>query len=310
MKLLHPWFLLLFLIYVPLIINYIRRRKQSEPTLEMSSLAPLATRHSSWRVKLMPVCFGLRLLAMGCIIVSLCRPQTSDAKLHLQTEGTDIVMALDLSTSMNGMDITPTRFQAARNIASNFIMQRENDNVGLVGFGNESLTFVPLTSDQSAVTNSIRTLSPGILGPQTALGDGLLSAINRVLGGKAVSKSVILLTDGTNTAGEVSPLMAADVAKEKGVKVYTIGMGVNGSQDLDEQTLQSVADATGGKYFRATDRQTLQQVFDEIDKLEKSEIDSDSYVRWQDNFMPWIAGALICLVISFVCRYTLLRRIP
>ncbi|MCM1224038.1 MAG: VWA domain-containing protein, partial [Lachnospiraceae bacterium] len=173
---------------------------------------------------------------------------------------------------------------------------------------------------------TIRSLSPGALGPQTALGDGLLGAINRAMGGKAVSKSVILLTDGTNTAGEVTPLVAADVAKQKGVKVYTIGVGDQqqyvdptmaqfygygtSGNELDEETLKAIARTTGGEYFRATDNNTLQQVFDKIDKLEKSEIESDTFVRWQDNFTPWIVAALILLFISYLCRYTILRRIP
>lgn len=319
MKLLHAWGLLLLLIYIPLIYNYIKRKKNSEPTLEVSSLNALTKHHSTWRTKLMTAFFILRMLAIGCIIVALCRPQVHDKRMKLQNEGTDIVLALDLSTSMNTPDMQPTRFEAARNIAINFVKQRENDNIGLVGFGAESLTFMPLTGDEATVVNAIRSLNPGNLGGQTALGDGLVSAVNRVLGGQAISKSVILLTDGTNTAGEVSPLVAADVAKEKGVKVYTIGVGSNGYVDpfsgemlseLDNETLQSIADATGGKYFRATDTATLQNVFNEIDRLEKSKIDSENYVRWQDDFMPWIGAAIVLLLMAFICRYTLLRRIP
>lgn len=323
MKLLHPWLLLLFLIYIPLTINYFKRKKDSEPSLEVSSLRALASHRNTWRTKLMTVCFIFRLLAIGCIIIALCRPQKHDAKLHMQSEGTDIVLALDLSTSMLESDLQPNRFEAARQIASNFVQHREDDNLGLVGFGAESLTFTPLTQDVPTVISALRTLSPGMLGGQTALGDGLLNAVNRVLGGKAVSKSVILLTDGRNTAGEVTPLMAADVAKQKGVKVYTIGVGSDmntelmsmmpsgvTNSDLDEETLKQISDLTGGQYFRATDNATLQKVFNEIDKLEKSKIESDNYVRWQDNFTPWIAAALLLLLIAYVCRYTLLRRIP
>ncbi|MCM1320358.1 MAG: VWA domain-containing protein [Muribaculaceae bacterium] len=323
MKLLHPWLLLLFLLFIPLIVNYIRRKKNSEPTIEVSSLRALVGHHNTWRTKLMTICFVLRLLAVGCIIIALCRPQKHDARMHLQSEGTDIVLALDLSTSMTEIDLQPNRFEAARQIAANFVQHRQDDNLGLVGFGAESLTFTPLTQDVPTVISALKTLSPGMLGGQTALGDGLLNAVNRVLGGNAVSKSIILLTDGRNTAGEVTPLMAADVAKQKGVKVYTIGVGAEMdprmasmlptgavSSDLDEETLQQISDMTGGQYFRATDNATLQKVFNEIDKLEKSKIESDNYVRWQDNFTPWIAAALLLLLIAYVCRYTLLRRIP
>lgn len=326
MKLLHPWLLLLFLIYVPLLVNYFKRKKDSEPSIEVSSLRALVSHHNTWRTKLMTACFILKLLAIGCLIIAICRPQKHDAKLHMQSEGTDIVLALDLSTSMLESDLQPNRFEAAKQIASDFVQRRDDDNLGLVGFGAESLTFTPLTQDIPTVLSSLRTLSPGMLGGQTALGDGLLNATNRVLGGKAVSKSVILLTDGRNTAGEVTPLMAADVAKQKGVKVYTIGVGADANaqmrammsmmptdvanSDLDEETLKQIADLTGGQYFRATDNATLQKVFNEIDKLEKSKIESDNYVRWQDNFTPWIAAALLLLLIAYLCRYTLLRRIP
>lgn len=324
MTLKHPWLLLLLLVLVPLIVNYVRRRKSADPALSVSTLSPLKKQHGTWRTKLMTLAFVMRLLAMACIIVALCRPQKFDDTIHAQTEGTDIVLALDVSGSMGTPDFTPNRFESARTIASDFVKHRENDNIGLVGFAGESLTYMPLTTDRAAVLNTIRMLNLGSLGTGTALGDGLVSAINRVLGGKAVSKSVILLTDGSNNAGEVDPRMAADIAKQKGVKVYTIGVGSdvssdpymvqlvgpNASADLDEETLDYIARSTGGKYYRAKDTRALQQIFDEIDSLEKTKIDMDNYVRWQDNFMPWIAAAIALLLCAYVCRYTLLRRIP
>lgn len=323
MTLKNPWLLLLLLVYVPVIVYYIRRRKSSDPTLDVSTLAPIASCHGSWRTKLMTLCFVLKLLAIGCIIVALCRPQTHDDSVHSQVEGTDIVLAMDVSGSMQARDFVPNRFEAARSIASDFVKHRENDNIGLVAFAGESLTFMPLTTDRASVLNTIRMLNIGSLGDGTAIGDGLVSAVNRVLGGKAVSKSVILLTDGSYNAGEIDPLMAADIARQKGVKVYTIGigsdissdpygayMGAGTSMDLDEETLTQIARVTGGKYYRAKDTGSLQQIFNEIDKLEKTKIDADGYVRWQDNFMPWILASLALLLISLVCRYTCLRRIP
>lgn len=319
----HPWLLLLLLVYVPIIIDYIRRRKTSDPTLEVSTLASLAACHGTWRTKLMTVCFVMKLLAIGCVIVALCRPQIHDDSVRTQVEGTDIVLAMDVSGSMQARDFVPDRFEAARAIASDFVKHRDNDNIGLVAFAGESLTFMPLTTDRATVLNTIRMLNIGSLGDGTAIGDGLVSSVNRVLGGKAVSKSVILLTDGSNNAGEVDPRMAADIARQKGVKVYTIGvgsdmsadpysayMGGGAALDLDEETLTHIAQTTGGKYYRATDTRSLQQIFDEIDKLEKTKIDADNYVRWQDNFMPWIVAAVVLLLMSLVCRYTWLRRIP
>jgi Ca-activated chloride channel family protein len=323
MMLKHPWLLLLFLIYVPVIINYVRRRKSSDPTLEVSTLSALASYRGTWRTRMMTWCFVLRLLAIGCIIVAICRPQKHDDSVHSQIEGTDIVIAMDVSGSMQTNDFVPNRFEASREIASDFVRHRENDNIGIVAFAGESLTYMPLTTDRATVLNTIRMLNIGVLGNGTAIGDGLVSAINRVLGGKAVSKSVILLTDGSNNAGEVDPLMAADIAKQKGVKVYTIGIGSDISQDpyssylnvgaaydLDEETLTHIAKTTGGKYYRATDKESLQQIFKEIDKLEKTKIDADNYVRWQDDFMPWIGAAIVLLLLSLIFRYTWLRRIP
>lgn len=324
MMLKYHWLLLLLLIYVPIIIFYIKGRKNADPHVEVSTLSPFAKHSGSWRVKLMHVCFALKLLTIGCVIVALCRPQKYDASVNSQTEGTDIVVAMDVSASMQANDLVPNRFEASRRIASGFVEKRNNDNIGVVAFAGESLTYMPLTTDRSAVMNTIRMLNLGALGNGTAIGDGLVSAINRVLGGRAVSKSIILLTDGSNNAGEIDPQTAAQIAKQKGVKVYTIGIGDDqtpglysqygmGSSiplELDEESLQQIAQTTGGKYFRATDTKTLQSVFDEIDKLEKSKIDVDNFMRMEDNFMPWIGVAILLLLIELVMRYTLLRRIP
>lgn len=324
MMLKYPWLLLLLLIYIPIIIFYIKGRKNADPHIEVSTLSAFTKNHSSWRLKLMHVCVVLKLLTIGCVIVALCRPQKYDSSVNSQTEGTDIVVAMDVSASMQVNDLLPNRFEASRRIASDFVEKRENDNIGVVAFAGESLTYMPLTTDRSAVMNTIRMLNLGALGNGTAIGDGLVSAINRVLGGRAVSKSVILLTDGSNNAGEIDPQTAAQIAKQKGVKVYTIGIGDDNSSgtyspygpassiplELDEESLQQIAQTTGGKYFRATDTKTLQDIFDEIDKLEKSKIDVDNFVRTEDNFMPWIGVALILLLLELIVRYTLLRRIP
>lgn len=321
----YPWLLLLFLIYIPLIYFYVSRIRKGDACLKVSTTAAFSHASLPWRVWMMHVNFLFKLAAIGCLIVALCRPQIHDSKTNSEIIGTDIVVALDISASMETPDLVPNRFDAARKIASNFVEKRDHDNIGLVAFAGEALTFMPLTTDRTAVMNSISHLMMGSLGDGTAIGDGLVSAINRVLGGTAVSKSVILLTDGSNNAGEIDPLTAAQIARQKGVRVYTIGIGRNDVMNLssmygnintavpveiDEESLTAIADITGGKFFRATDNQALENVFTEIDKLEKSRINVDNFSRTDDNFMPWIGAALILLLLNLILTYTLLRRIP
>lgn len=210
-------------------------------------------------------------------------------------------------------------------ILTSFINQRVNDNISLIVFSGESLSLMPLTNDRAALVNSVRNINPGILNDGTAIGDGVSSAINRLTSGKAKSKSIILLTDGTNNAGEVAPFTAAQLAKQKGIKIYTIGVGTNGSiqitdpygfstttmeTKIDEGTLKNMAEMTKGKYFRATDSKALGNIFAEIDKLEKTELDVERFTQTDENFMPWLYLAFTALALSFVLRYTILRRIP
>lgn len=324
MTLLHPWLLLLLLINVPIIALYIYGRNTANPSLTVSSVSAIKKK-GSYKVWLMHACFILKLVAIDCLIVALCRPQTHDSLINSSISGTDIVLALDISASMETPDMNPTRFDAALKMASDFVQKRDHDNMGLVAFAGESLTFLPLTTDRSAMLNSIAHLQLGSLGNGTAIGDGLVSAINRVLGGKAVSKSVILLTDGSNNAGEVDPLTAAEIAKQKKVRVYTIAVGKPGSVpvssfygnvttnvpvEIDEETLQKIATVTHGKFFRARDTDALQEVFDEIDRLERSKIDVDNFKRTDDHFMPWVGAALAAFALQLILRLTLLRRIP
>lgn len=235
---------------------------------------------TSYRVYLKHGLFILRLLAIGCVIVILCRPQTHNKWISSNVEGTDIVIALDMSTSMLAQDFTPDRFGAAKEVAAKFVQGRETDNIGLVVFAGECFTQTPMTNDKTILLNSINSLEMGMLEDGTAIGDGLATAINRIVDGKAKSKSIILLTDGSNNTGLVAPETAADIAREKGIKVYTIGVGSNGSAlspvginyygkieydylkvTIDEKTLKSIADKTGGRYYRATDNQALENIF-------------------------------------------------
>ncbi len=320
-----PGLLWLLLIILPLTGYYIWKWRRSNPAMGLSSLDAFAKLPTSWKVWLMWGVFGLEMGALGCVIVALARPQTYD---HLRTsriEGTDIVLALDISGSMMASDFEPNRFEAAKSITQKFINSRTDDNLALVIFAGESLSLMPLTNDRAALVNALENVKPGALADGTAIGDGLSSAINRILSGQAKSKSIILLTDGSNNSGDVPPPTAAEIAKNKGIKVYTIGVGTNGSiqiQDpygfstttmetkIDEESLRSIAQMTGGKYFRATDRRMLQKVFEEIDSLEKTTLDVNRFTRTDENFQPWVLAAIGLLSVAFILRWTILRRIP
>lgn len=291
----------------------------------MSSVVPFEKLPVSWKVVMMHVNFGLQLVAIGALIVALCRPQSHDYLRSSRIQGTDIVLALDISSSMLATDFEPTRFEAAKDVAIKFVNERKDDNIGFVAFSGESLSLMPLTNDKAALVNAISNVKAGDLKDGTAIGDGLSSAINRIVSGQAKSKSIILLTDGTNNAGDVQPSTAAQIAKQKGIKVYTIGVGTNGTiqitdpygfssttmeTKIDDATLEEIARTTNGKYFRATDENMLRKVFDEIDKLEKTTLDVDRYTQTEEDFMPWVWVALCAMALHLLVRYTVLRRIP
>lgn len=325
MTLKYPWMLSFFILYVPLIWWYLKKNRNSTPSIGMSSLSAMASMPRSWKEYVMKFNFILKLLAIAALIVALARPQTFDSKRTSRVEGTDIVLALDISGSMASKDFQPSRFEAAKDVAVKFVNQRENDNMGLVVFAGESLSLMPLTYDRAALINAIGNVELGDLNDGTAIGDGLASAVNRLVSGKAKSKSIILLTDGTNNAGEVPPSTAAQIAKQNGIKVYTIGVGTNGTiqitdpygfstttleTKIDEPSLKNIADITGGKFFRAKDEKMLQKVFREIDSLEKTKLDVENFTRTDEAFFPWILAACICYLLSMTLRYTVLRRVP
>ncbi|MGM9804294.1 MAG: vWA domain-containing protein [Muribaculaceae bacterium] len=325
----HPHYLWLLLLLIPVAVWYILRHKHNHATMLMTSLSAFKRVGTSWKVVYMHLMFVFRLLAIACLIAIIARPQTHDSWSTSETEGTDIVVALDISTSMLAQDFRPNRFEAAKDVACQFVSGRESDNIGFVIFAAESFTQVPMTTDKAALVNAIQNIDMGALDDGTAIGDGIATSINRIKEGKAKSKSIILLTDGSNNTGIVAPLTAAAIAREKGIKIYTIGVGSNGTAlypvgtnvygrteyqrlpvVIDEATLKSIASSTGGKYFRATNKNVLKEVFAEIDALEKTQMDVRNFSHTEDNYMPYALLLLLLVMVDVVSRYTILRNVP
>ena len=328
MQLAHPQLLWLFLVFVPMIIWYVMRQRDAHPSMSISTTSPFAAMPRSWKQYLRHFLFVLRLGALGCLIIVLARPQMKDKWSTSSTEGTDIVLSLDISGSMYARDFEPSRVDAAKAVAARFIQGRESDNIGLVIFAGESLTGMPMTVDRAQLLGYLDGVQIGMLVDGTAIGDGIATSLNRLKEGKAKSKSIILLTDGSNNTGVVAPLSAAEVAKEMGVKIYTIGIGTNGMApypvqnpfgrieyqpqkvEIDEATLKSIASNTGGKYFRATDNRALEQIFSEIDALEKTQMDVKVFSHTEDNYMLWAWLAFGLFAFEMLLRYLFLRPIP
>lgn len=328
MQFANPGMLWLLLVCIPLAGWWIWRRCSSHPSLQISTTGPFSKLGRPARQYGLYAMDVLRVLCLVCLIVCLARPQTRDAWRTSRTEGTDMVIALDISSSMLARDFRPDRLEAAKKIAANFINGRETDNMGLVVFAGEAFTGVPMTTDRAALVNYVNSLNRDMLEDGTAIGDGLATALNRIKGGKAKSKSIILLTDGSNNTGIIAPLTAAEIAKKLGVKVYTIGIGTNGTAlypvinmfgrieyqpqpvVIDEATLRQIASTTGGKYFRATGNKVLSEIFAEIDKLEKTELDVRHFSHTEDCYLPWALAALGLLLLELLLRQTWLRTIP
>lgn len=328
MQFAHPKILWLLVLLLPLAGWYVWKLRNSHATMSLSTTSPIARMPRSFKEYLRYFLVVLRLGALAALIVVLARPQVRDTWRTSSTEGTDIVLAMDVSSSMLARDFKPDRFNAAKQVATRFIAGREADNIGLVIFAGESLTGVPMTIDRSQLISYIQSLNMNMLEDGTAIGDGIATALNRLKEGKATSKSIILLTDGSNNTGVVAPVTASEVAKEMGVKIYTIGIGTNGNAPyptrtmsgaieftpqpvvIDEGTLRTIAEQTGGKYFRATDNKVLSQVFDEIDALEKTQMDVRHFSHTEDNYIIWAWLALGLFALELVLRYTVLRTIP
>lgn len=324
----YPGMLWLLLLLVPMIVWYIMKFRTAYPSIHISSTSPFAGAGRPWKLYFLHGTFILRLIAVSAIIVMLARPQTRDSWRTTHTEGIDIVLALDVSPSMLARDFKPDRLEAAKNVATSFVNSREDDNIGLVLFAEESLTGVPMTMDREVLTNYISNIQMGMLGNATAIGDGIATSVNRLKNSSSKSKVIILLTDGSNNAGLVAPITASELAKQYGIKIYTIGIGTNGMAPypqqnyfgkieyvpqevvIDEGTLKEIAAQTGGKYFRATGNNVLQDVFEQIDQLEKTAMDVRNFTSTEDNYMIWAVIALIAICLEILLRNTILRTLP
>lgn len=269
----------------------------------------------------------LRTVALSMIIIAIARPRSSSKMDKIDTEGIDIVLAMDVSTSMLARDFTPDRISAAKDIAIEFISQRPSDRIGIVVFAGESYTQCPLTTDRATLINLMKEIQTGLIEDGTAIGNGLATAVARMQGSDAKSRVVILLTDGVNNGGEITPQTAADIAKTYGIRVYTIGVGANGTApypvitpwgvqmqdvevEIDEDLLKGIAETTGGRYFRATDNTKLSEIYSEINKMEKARTTIDSFPVYKELFMDFALVALICLLLEVVFNAFILKRLP
>jgi Ca-activated chloride channel family protein len=323
----YPYFFY-FLLVIPLLaVWYWYRHRQMNADIRFSSTEAFETGRKSIKLYLHHGLFVLRLLAIALIIVALARPQTSLRRQDVTIEGIDIVMALDISGSMLAEDFHPNRLEAAKDVAQDFIKGRPNDRMGLVVFSAESFTQCPLTTDHVVLDNLFKDIRSGMIQDGTAIGDGLATAINRLKESIAISKVIILLTDGINNTGSIDPLSAAEIAKLYGIRVYTIGVGTIGTAPypvetpfgrqyqeievkIDEPMLRQMAEMTNGKYFRATNNEKLKEIYQEIDRLEKSKIDVTEFRKKTEEFLPFLLVAALLFIIEIILKNSVFRSIP
>lgn len=321
----NPQFFWLLLMLPVAALWYFFKRNEQTASLKISSIKGFST--DSILAKMKPVLFVVRLLALAAIITALARPQTEDISSRTKTtKGIDIVMAIDVSSSMLARDLKPNRLSALKEVAADFIRKRPNDRIGLVVYAGESFTQTPITSDKTIVLNALRDITYGQLNDGTAIGMGLATSVNRLKESKAKSKIIILLTDGVNNAGFIEPQTAAELAVEFDIKTYTIGLGTNGNAlspiaynpdgtyrygmrqvEIDEKLLEEIADVTGGQYFRATNNSKLEAIYEEINKLEKTEVEEFKYYKYEEKFRSFIFLAGVLLMLEWLLRNTLFR---
>ena len=325
-------YLFLLVLLIPYIIWYIMKRKKTEPTMQVSTTRMYMNAPKSWKIYLLHAPFVLRIVAIVMVVLVLARPQTTDNWQNTEIEGIDIMLAVDVSTSMLAEDLKPNRLEAAKQVASEFINGRPNDNIGLTIFAGESFTQCPLTVDHGVLLNLFHSISSdiaqrGLIEDGTAIGMGIANAVTRLKDSKAKSKVIILLTDGSNNRGDISPLMAAEIAKQFGIRVYTIGVGTNGIApypmqtyagvqyvnvpvEIDEKTLTEIAGTTNGNYYRATSNDKLMEVYQEIDKLEKTKLNVKEFSKREEEFELFAWIAFFCILLDILLRNTILKKIP
>ncbi|AEW21645.1 von Willebrand factor type A domain protein [Tannerella forsythia KS16] len=325
----NPSYIYLLLLLIPLIGWYFWKMRKNQASVEMSSSQAFdAPKAVTAKVYLRHVPFVLRMIAIALVIVILARPQSTNSWQNSSTEGIDIMMAIDISSSMLAQDLRPNRLEAAKNVAAAFINGRPNDNIGLVVFSAESFTQCPLTTDHAILLNLFKNIQSGMIEDGTAIGLGLANAVSRIKDSQAKSKVIILLTDGSNNRGEIAPVTAAEIAKTFGIRVYTIGVGTKGEApypfrlpggmiqtqmipvDIDEPTLKQIATTTGGQYFRATDNASLKEIYSEIDQMEKTKISVREYSKKQEEYKNIALLLLALLLLELLLKHTLLKKIP
>lgn len=323
-----PW-LLWLLVLIPLMAAYyVYRCLQGDAAIRLSTVEGVGRTSRTVRYYMRHLPFILRCAALALLIVALARPQSSELGSTSTTEGIDIMLSIDVSGSMLARDFKPDRMEAAKETAAQFIVDRPNDRIGLVVFAGESYTQSPLTTDKRTLLSLVTQISSGVIDDGTAIGNGLATAINRLKESDALSKVIILLTDGVNNAGQIAPMTAAEIAKTYGIRVYTIGVGTRGMApmpyydrfgntvfmdapvEIDEQMLADIASMTGGEYFRATDNNSLREVYERINALEKTKIETNEFTKYHELFGMYALMALAVLVLEFLIRRLVLRRIP
>jgi Ca-activated chloride channel homolog len=322
-----PELFYLLLGLIPMIVWYILRQNKSKASIRISTIKSLKATPLTWKHALRHIVFVLQIAVLALIVVCLARPQSSDSWQNQTVEGIDIIIALDMSSSMLARDFQPNRLEAAKSVATEFISGRMYDRIGLVVFSAESFTQCPLTTDRAVLINLFHNLQSGMLEDGTAIGLGLANAVSRLKDSEAKSRVIILLTDGENNRGEIAPITAAEIAKTFGIRVYTIGVGTVGMAPypvqtpfgiqmhdievkIDEKTLQDIANITEGKYFRATNNKTLVEVYKEIDRLERSKIENKEYSKKNEEYRRYAIGALVLALLALFLQFAVFRHIP
>lgn len=324
-----PNILFVLLLIIPMVGYYIYRTWRGGATLTISTIDGVRRAPRTIRYYLRHLPIVLRTMAFAAMVIALARPQIVETSKNATSEGIDIVLALDISGSMLARDFEPDRITAAKQVATSFINDRYGDRIALVAFAGETFTLSPLTTDQGALQTLIAPLRSGIVEDGTAIGNGLATALNRLRESDAKSKVIILLTDGVNNRGEMAPLTAATIAKDMGVKVYTIGVGTEGTApyprvdpfgnivdyvqakvEIDEDVLRSIAESTGGEYFRATNNDKLEAIYEQINTMEKSTVEIAERTLYHEKFLLWVIAALSLLIAEFLVKFLILKRLP